>query len=184
MENIKVGDILIDRDTRRVGRKLKVIWVDDDSVTAEVVSDSLNAKKSSVGNSTDISRSRLKKGYTLAEFSNINSLVNGKLTIDSVGPVDYEKTLFKTVPSEKIQINSGQDWNEEHGFIEVDGGIDSDLVNDPNDLEDALNSAGYFWLPPVSDLADAVLEESGNLSKSGLVHLIHATIKQGLVSSN
>lgn len=180
MENIKVGDILIDRDTRRVGRKLKVIWVDSDSVTAEVISDSLNSKKSTVGNSTDIKRSRLKKGYTLAENVNIiDSLDVGKF-----GKVDHSKAVAHTIPSEKIQIASGQDWRKDHGFIEVDEGIDDDLVNDTNDLEDALNSAGYFWLPPVSDLADAVLEESGNLSKSGLVHLIHATIKQGLVTSN
>lgn len=166
MENIKVGDILIDRDTRRVGRKLKVIWVDDDSVTAEVISDSLNAKKSSVGNSTDISRSRLKKGYTLADSDKIDSLDLGKMCIG-------------TISSDRINFTS---------LTSADGGFTSknlnsnDLVNDTNDLEDALNSAGYFWLPPVSDLADAVLEESGNLSKSGLVHLIHETIKQGLVS--
>ena len=158
MENIKVGDILIDRDTRRVGRKLKVIWVDSDSVTAEVISDSLNAKKSSVGNSTDISRSRLKKGYTLADSDKIDSLDLWKM---SIGTISANELKFTNV-------------------IEVD----NDLVNDTNDLEDSLNSAGYFWLPPVSDLADAVLEESGNLTKSGLVHLIHATIKQGLVSGN
>lgn len=168
MENIKVGDILIDRDTRRVGRKLKVIWVDDDSVTAEVISDSLNSKKSTVGNSTDIKRSRLKKGYTLEDSTKITSLNLGKM---GVGTISSDKIKFTNV-------------------ISVDGGIASenldsnDLVNDTNDLEDALNSAGYFWLPPVSDLADAVLEESGNLTKSGLVHLIHATIKQGLVSGN
>lgn len=173
MENIKVGDILIDRDTRRVGRKLKVIWVDSDNVTAEVISDSLNSKKSSVGNATDIKRSRLKKGYTLAEQTQITSLDLGKIGVGTVttnvGPIDYSMWGGDTIPSEKIK---------------VDGSIDSDLVTDTSGLEDALNSAGYFWLPPVSDLADAVLEESGNLSKSGLVHLIHATIKQGLVSSN
>lgn len=158
MENIKVGDILIDRDTRRVGRMLKVIWVDDDSVTAEVISDSLNSKKSTVGNSTDIKRSRLKKGYTLADSVKIESLDLGKMDVG-------------TIPENEIKSPN---------VIEVD----NDLVNDTNDLEDALNSAGYFWLPPVSDLADAVLEESGNLSKSGLVYLIHATIKQGLVSGN
>lgn len=171
MENIKVGDILIDRDTRRVGRKLKVIWVDADSVTAEVVSDSLNSKKSSVGNSTDIKRSRLKKGYTLAEASNIDSLDLGKM---ATGAVSALPAVNDHIVSSKIATPK----------LEVDGSVDNDLVNDTNDLEDALNSAGYFWLPPVSDLADAVLEESGNLSKSGLVHLIHATIKQGLVSSN
>lgn len=158
MENIKVGDILIDRDTRRVGRMLKVIWVDDDSVTAEVISDSLNSKKSTVGNSTDIKRSRLKKGYTLADSVKIESMDLGKM---DVGTISSNEIKFTDV-------------------IEVD----NDLVNDTNDLEDALNSAGYFWLPPVSDLADAVLEESGNLTKSGLVHLIHATIKQGLVPGN
>lgn len=165
MENIKVGDILIDRDTRRVGRKLKVIWVDADSVTAEVISDSLNSKKSSVGNSTDIKRSRLKKGYTLADSDKIDSLDLGKMGVGTISP-------------DRINFTSA-----DVGFTSNDLNP-NDLMNDTNDLEDALNSAGYFWLPPVSDLADAVLEESGNISKSGLVHLIHATIKQGLVSGN
>lgn len=176
MENIKVGDILIDRDTRRVGRKLKVIWVDADSVTAEVVSDSLNSKKSTVGNSTDIKRSRLKKGYTLSDQSVISSLDNSKILTGTLDGV------LSTHPAVNNHIHPPKIYTPK--LVEVDGSIDNDLVNDTNDLEDALNSAGYFWLPPVSDLADAVLEESGNLSKSGLVHLIHATIKQGLVSSN
>lgn len=161
MENIKVGDILIDRDTRRVGRKLKVIWVDSDSVTAEVISDSLNAKKSSVGNSTDIARNRLKKGYTLVEDAKFVSIDVGTLNTTT--------------------INSGIIYPPK---AEAPVQEDNDILNDTGSLEEALNSAGYFWLPPVSDLADAVLEESGNLTKSGLVHLIHATIKQGLVSGN
>ena len=161
MENIKVGDILIDRDTRRVGRKLKVIWVDSDSVTAEVISDSLNAKKSSVGNSTDIARNRLKKGYTLGEDAKFASIGMG--TLDTT------------------TINSGSISTPK---VEAPVQEDNDILNDTGSLEEALNSAGYHWLPPVEDLVGAVKDEAENLTKSGLVVLVHEIIKRGLTASN
>lgn len=157
MENITIGDELWDRDTRRVGRKLKVIWVDQDSVTAEVIADSINSKKSTVGNGTDIARDRLKKGYTLHK------------TLTSV---DLSKTKGTTTISDMGYVSN-------RGF---EPAADDDIVDDPSSLEDALNSAGYFWLPPVEDLLAAVAPDAPATTKTGLVHLIHNIIRESLVT--
>lgn len=171
MDNIKKGDILKDRDTRRVGRMVKVVFVEEDSVTVEVIQDSLNSKKSTIGNTSDIARSRLKKGYTLMEQATISSLDVGSISLG------YVATNLDTTSLDH-NVLKGSSISTPH--IEPS----NDLLTDTNSLEDALNTAGYFWLPPVEVLAEAIADEAENLTKSGLVVLVHGIIKQGLVTSN
>lgn len=62
---VEVGDILADRDSRRKGREVKVVAVDDVYVTVEVVRDAYSAKVSSVGNQTLVGIDRLDRAYTI-----------------------------------------------------------------------------------------------------------------------
>lgn len=185
MENIKVGDFLLDRDTRRVGRKLKVVFVEKDDVTVEVVADSINAKKTTVGTNTDIARSRLKKGYTLEQGSgkSVQTPKKKASTVNiNVGTAMSEEAVDKAVArevSKKVHPTyAAGEWHKDN-FTEPE---DNDVVNDPFSLENALNSAGYFWLPPVADLVEAVKLEAPILTKTGLVHLIHNVIRESLVT--
>lgn len=206
MENIKVGDILLDRDTRRVGRKVKVVFVEQDAVTVEVIADSINSKKSSVGTNTDIARNRLKKGYTLqpADVVTAGSISTTVITSDMIEsnlvpePIKISIVSPKGISEEEIgkaaakevarRVSSSMSvhptspagsWREDNGFTKPE---DNDVVSDPSSLENALNSAGYFWLPPVEDLVEAVKIEAPVLTKTGLVHLIHSVIRESLVT--
>lgn len=63
--NVVVGDILADRDSRRKGREVKVISVDDEFVTVEVIRNAYSSKVDSVGKSTDVAKDRLDRAYTV-----------------------------------------------------------------------------------------------------------------------
>lgn len=193
MENIAIGDELWDRDTRRVGRKLKVVWVDQDSVTAEVIADSINSKKTTVGNNTDIARDRLKKGYTLHKTLASLDLTSdriiakritpGKLVVDGGISKDSVRPVVNVYPSETVSEEVVEKAaKREMLYHGLEPAADDELVNDLPSLHDALNSAGYFWLPPVEDLLAAVAPDAPATTKTGLVHLIHNIIRESLVT--
>ncbi len=188
MKNIAIGDELWDRDTRRVGRKLKVLFLEKESVTAEVIADSTNAKKSTVGNNTDIARDRLNKGYVLHKKGDVSaSTIRTKDILTEKIEVTAKGIAGVTINSEHIKSNmvhepviiNGAEWREVNGF---EPAADEEVVDDPFSLHDAINAAGYFWLPPVEDLLAAVAPDAPTTTKTGLVYLIHNIIRESLVT--
>lgn len=141
---VNVGDVLADRDSRREGRLVKVLHVDPEFVTVETIQDSFNATASTVGRSTDVAISRLGKAYRLNTKATVEPLV-GVLTPEDDSYYDYDDE--ETYPED----------DEEYGYADDE----DDEVTETN-LESALNSAGFFYVPD-SDIVAENLESVGAL---------------------
>lgn len=194
--DIQVGAILADRDTRRKGRMVKVIWVDQDHITVETTQDHINAKTTAVGNQTDIKKSRLNKGYRLVGYNepietlDASKFTSGSFTIDGLGGM----SIVSVKETEKSDDSEGLYDARDSG---PGGGIsfgdpneilcgtqkfisegDDDIVDDEMSLDSALNSAGYFWLPSLDVLQAQVDGLLHQLAKKDIVALVHGIIKQ------
>lgn len=133
--NVVVGDILADRDSRRKGREVKVISVDDEFVTVEVIRNAYSSKVDNVGKSTDVANDRLDRAYTVVRV------------VEEDEPED-------------LVTDPGFD----EGYTELDGpledseGEDDEPLTEEQEsvLEDALASVGYVKLPETQDVVDLI----------------------------
>ena len=69
-----VGDILGDRDSRRAGREVKVISVDNEFITVETIRNAHSSSVDSVGKSTDIKSDRVSRAYSLVVAADADAL--------------------------------------------------------------------------------------------------------------
>lgn len=207
--------VFADRDKRRKGRQVKVVHVEDGYATVEVVTDSESAVKSSLGKSTDIRVSRLTKEYDYVgqrgkstyvgpedlRDAKIVSFPRREMNVSGAGilfmpSADFEPTTSdydleaELIAALSEPISADLDSNGRFGItLQVpvsDDEDEDDLIEDENDLEDALRTAGYHWLAPADDLVELVEKYMGEEVDHGdyieiAVRVTHQIIKERLV---
>lgn len=171
--NLNIGDILENRETRRKGKRVKVISIGDGIVTVENVRNADGAILNSVGKQYSIKESRILDDYrvihtdhedipmTPEEEEEAASLASDNL-VDSqswyeAASVEYADT-GTTVPWLRLvdtvdNHNSTPQEEETEDEEEITPEQEADLHN-------ALKTVGYYKLPDraeiVSDIQDAI----------------------------
>lgn len=184
---VKVGDILQDRDSRRKGRQVRVLWVDPDGnhVTVETIRDAENAVKSSVGNTTDVLVGRLSKAYTVYESPAdvVDNVLQGYGVVNTEPDVYwdemdddgyYECEYYDDDMPDDYVPSFGSDFldvqNDEYGKEPEE--------KEDSPLEEALNSVGYHYVPELEELQRRVDGYLHSLSKKDIVELVHGIITE------
>lgn len=188
------GQIYADRDSRRKGREVEIIHVEDGYATVKVITDSEGSAVSSVGKTTDVRLDRLAKAYT---YSGLAYTGTGQEELE-----DWEKVLLGVANpnlSEEYKANIVTQYGHTDLATwgdDVEGGYvsyaekesntpekDDEFIEDTNDLEDALRTAGYHWLPPVEGLFATVnkfLTGDPSETPEVIVSVIHQIISERL----
>lgn len=97
---VNVGDILLDRDSRRAGREVEVVSMDNDSVTIKTIK-SIAGVPVSDGTVSVVGKSRLAKAYR-RKFTKVNT--DGTDVIhESVGNINVSHISFEPMKEEIIE---------------------------------------------------------------------------------
>lgn len=185
--NLNIGDILENRETRRKGKRVKVITIGNGIVTVENVRNADGAILNSVGKQYDIKESRILDDYRVIHSDH-----------EDIPMTPEEEEEAASLASDNLR--SAQSWDP---YITTINGIDFSLQEyiDPGqedeeeitpeqeaDLHNALKTVGYYKLPDraeiVADIQDAIdgikkEEENENfdLSLEEIVELVFDYIR-------
>ena len=172
--NLNIGDILENRETRRKGKRVKVIGIGDGIVTVENVRNADGAILNSVGKQYNIKESRILDDYrvihsdhediedipmTPEEEEEAASLVSDNLrsaqSLDEASLVENHNTVLTSPwpPFVNTVANYNSAPQEDEDEEEITPEQEADLHN-------ALKTVGYYKLPDradiVTDIQDAI----------------------------
>lgn len=180
--NLNIGDILENKETRRKGKKIKVLTIDDATVLVENVSNADNAVLNSVGKKYRIKANRILNDYKVVK-SNANDVQPKLMPRPEEQP--YEVTMIQLSPDataedlmDMLSDNTpmSPEEEEEAASLSTDYYTDSydgwsestpNLTSDTDfeitpdqeaDLHNALKTVGYYKLPDEKELVDVIQE--------------------------
>lgn len=105
--DVKVGYVLLDRDPRRVGREVKVLEVDENTVTIQTIK-TVGGVSVADGVISTVSKSRLGKSFSVKSFPHENSLpddviVKGEGNTSSLNDSNIEEDLIGKVVEKIVE---------------------------------------------------------------------------------
>lgn len=176
---VNKNEVYADRDSRRNGREVKVLHVGDGYATVQVISNSFNAVKSSIGKTTDIRVDRLTKEYTYVGTPEDESQPELQPIVGFEGDSKVVGGFENSGLSEEYKANLVAQYGETDLATWDKSPEDEEFIKDEVDLEDALSMAGYYWLPPEDSLVEAILEVTSEveLNQESLIRMVHQTIR-------
>lgn len=180
--NLNIGDILENKETRRKGKKVKVLSLDEATVLVENVSNADNAVLNSVGKKYKIKANRILNDYKVVE-PNANDVqpqlmprpeeqpygvtmiqLSPDATAEDLmdmlsdnAPMTPEEEEEATSLATDYYADSYDGWSESTPNLTSD--TDFEITPDQEaDLHNALKTVGYYKLPDEKELVDAIQE--------------------------